>query len=185
MTVDLAAELAASAQGLRVTHLRALERMGVIRSTLAGFNRDYQFGVGCVVESSPGLFSFDPDAAPHLLLPVWDHGELIDLVAFRSGNPTGWLLRTGLGWALGVESGLERHTWGDVVPLAVSPLEWLQGGCQGLCILDWAAPEVHYLVGVRHLVCSNEHQAAMLRRALAKPVCFPAISVQEAHRAAA
>jgi hypothetical protein len=106
-------------------------------------------------------------------------------VAFRSSDPNGWLLRTGQGWCLGLMRGLDAHTWADSTPLAVSPLEWLQGRCEGLAILDWSASEVSSLRDLPHLVCSNEHQAAMLRKALAKPVRLPVISVQmEALRAA-
>lgn len=187
MTARLEAEFWAARGACRFIHVKALEAKGVSRSTLAHFNRDYGFGIIKASEhpSEPGLFIHDPGGPPHLALPVVEDGELIDLVAFRSNTPNAWLLRTGDGWCLGLETGLERHTWGDPVPVAVSPLEWLQGGAQGLCILDWDAAELHYLAGVPELVCSNEHQAAMLRSALTRPVYLPSISVQEAQRAAA
>lgn len=179
---DIDAELGDAFQDSSIAPLRQLEALGVSRTVCAelGLNR---WGVIRASEGEDGLYILG-EGEPHLVLPVIDQGELVDLVAFRSSDPNRWLLRRGVGWALGLESGLERHTWGDPVPLAVSPLEWLQQGADGLCVLDWDAPEVHYLVGVPHLVCSNEHQAAMLRRALSRPVRFPAISVMEARCAA-
>jgi hypothetical protein len=186
MTADLEAEFAAAQRALKNEHLRVLERLGVSRKTLAEFNRYCGFGVVRAAEhpSEPGLYILDAEGAPHLVLPVWEDGALVDLVGFRPGSANRWLLRTGLGWCLGVERGLERHTWGDRVSLAVSPLDWLRGNTEGLCILDWDAPEVHYLKGVPHLICSNEHQAAMLRSALTRPVYLPTISIKETRLAA-
>lgn len=184
---DLYGELRSAAEQVHSLHLSRLRGLGVSWETIAELGRhSYGLGVANAIEhpSEPGLYCLDPAGAPHLVLPVFDAGELIDLVAFRSSAPNDWLLRTGLGWALGLERGLERHTWGDPVNLAVSPLEWLQQGATGLCVLDWDAPEVPYLTGVPHLVCSTETQAALLRKSLARPVRFPTISVMEAALAA-
>ncbi len=177
---DLSAEMLAAMKASTLLHAKALEHLGVSWPVIAELRR-YHCGWGVVhaVEhpSKPGLYCLDPEAPPHLVLPVYGDGELVDIVAFRSSHPNNWLLRTGPGWALGVERGLERHTWGDQVSLALSPLEWLQQGASGLCVLDWAAPEVHYLTEVPHLVCSTEGVAALLRSALSKPVRFPEISI--------
>ena len=180
MTHDLHAELRAAAEAMSTVHLKRLVQLGVSWGTIGELGR-VNLGLGVVNAfehpSEPGLYCVGGDV-PHLLLPVFDNWELIDLVAFRSSEPERWLLRTGLGWSLGLERGLERHTWGDPVRLAVSPLEWLQGGAEGLALLDWSAPEVHYLTGVPHLVCSNSTQAGMLRKALTRPVRFPTITLQ-------
>lgn len=184
--VDLEAELAKAAQAVSPIHLRHLVALGVGWPTIAEIGR-HHYGLGLVQAQcgDPGLFS--PGEGPvHLQLPVFEDGELVDLVAFRSGQPSQWLLRTGAGWALGLEGGLQRHTWGDdPVPLAASPLEWLQAECRGVCILDWAAPEVHYLTAIPHLSCRTGELAAMLRAALTRPVRFPMISVMEAQLVAA
>jgi hypothetical protein len=179
----LEVELAAAQGRVSFAHLRALERLGVPRSLICDLSRHGHIGVVLATSSGDGLYQ-PGEGAPQLVIPVYDEGALVDLCAFRSNDPNGWLLRTGLGWALGVEHGLEPHTWGDPVPLALSPLEWLQQGASGLCVLDWDAPEVRYLVGVPHLVCSDADHAATLRRALSTPVRLPQISVMETRLAA-
>lgn len=185
MSVDLERELREAAHAVTHAHLRRLVALGVGWPTLGELGRDHiGFGVVHAVDAGDGLYH-PGEGDLHLLLPVYENGELADLVAFRSADPNRWLLRTGCGWALGLEEGLARHTWGDPVPLSVSPLEWLQGSAEGVCILDWDAPEVHYLADIPHLVCSSDALATRLRTALAKPVRFPTISVGETLRHAA
>jgi hypothetical protein len=180
----LEAELATAGKATTLDHFRALERLGVSRNTLCDlWARNYGFGVMAASDAGDGTY-YPGDGQPHLLLPVYEDGELVDLCAFRSANPSAWLLRSGMGWALGLEHGLEPHTWGDPVRLSLSPLEWLQNDAAGLCVLDWDAPEVRYLVGVPHLVCSDAGHASTLRRTLSTPVRFPTISVMEARLAA-
>ena len=176
---DLAAELYVAGMAVRVPHFKALERLGVLHETLCDrWRHDFGFGVGLCADAGDGLYH-PGQGDPHVIVPVFENGDLIDLCAFRSGTPNEWLLRTGMGWALGVERGFERHTWHDATDLATSPLEWLRHGAHGLCILDWDAPEVFDLAGIRHLVCSSEELAARLRTSLARPVRFPTISVGE------
>lgn len=160
---------------LHFTHL--VETFGVPQATAAELRlRHWGWGVVSATDAGDGLF-YPGEGPLHLVLPVYEAGELVDLCAFRSADPTRWLLRTGCGWALGLEDGFERLTWREVVPLAVSPLEWLQAGADGLCVLDWDAPEIHDLLAVPHLVCSSPELANHLKRSLAKPVRFPEISV--------
>jgi len=185
---DLCAEMHAACEQVSSLHLRRLRSLGVSWETIGSLGAAH-LGLGVVqaVEhpSEKGLYCLDADGPPMICLPVYDSGDLIDLVAFRSSDPDNWLLRTGLGWCLGLERGLEAHTWGDPVHLARTPLEWIQGGAEGLALLDWSAPEVHYLTGVPHLVCSDATQAGMLRKALSRPVRFPTISIQQEARLAA
>lgn len=182
--VDLSAELAAAGSATKVLHFHALERFGIARNLLCDLWRsDFGFGVCRARDVGDGLYS-PGEGEPHLVLPVREDGDLVDLCAFRSSAPEKWLLRSGQGWALGLERGLERHTWGDPVALAVSPLEWLRHGAGGLCILDWDAPELTYLLGVPNLVCSTREQASHLRAALSKPVRLPNISIEETRLAA-
>jgi hypothetical protein len=165
-------------------HAKALIQLGVSLHTIAELRRHHwRWGVVHASAVDEGLF-YPGEGPLHLVIPVYEDGALVDLCAFRSNGPTAWLLRTGLGWALGLERGLERHTWGDPVHLSVSPLEWLQRGCDGLCVLDWDAPEVRYLVGVPHVICSTPALANRLRSALAKPARFPLITVEDVRHAA-
>lgn len=177
---DLAAELETAGRAVSIRHFHALEGLGVPRGPLCdAWRYGVGFGVQRVEDAGDGLYYLSGDGESHLILPVYENEELVDLCAFRSAEPGGWLLRTGLGWALGVACGLEPHSWGDPVPLAVTPLDWLRHGGCGLCVLDWSAPEIRYLVGVPHLVCETAAHADRLRAALARPVTFPKISIQD------
>ncbi len=181
---ELAGELKNAASAVTALHLRRLAVLGVGWSVIGELGRHhYGFGVSRAAPDGSGLYS-PGDGEPHLLLPVYEDGELVDLCAFRSDVPLNWLLRTGLGWALGLEEGMAPHAWADTVPLAESPLEWLRGGATGLCVIDWDAPEVTYLADLPHIVCSTERLAEQLRSALARPLRFPSISVRETRLAA-
>ncbi len=182
--VDLDAEMRAAAKASSFIHAKALVGLGVSLDTVADLRRHHWgWGVAHAFDDGNGLYC--PGEGPlHLVLPVYEDGELIDLCAFRSASPAGWLLRTGLGWVLGLKHGLEHHTRGDPVHLSVSPLEWLRRACDGLCVLDWDAPEVHYLSEVSHLICSSPELARCLTAALSRPVRFPEIVVEEVRRVA-
>lgn len=184
LNVDLAGELKSGAFAVTAYHLRHLTSLGITWETIGELGRNhYSLGVATCTKGEDELYYLS-DGSPHLILPVYEEEELVDLCAFQSRNPTKWLLRVGSGWALGLEHGLGRHTCGDPVPLAVSPLEWLQRGAEGLCVLDWSAPEVHYLNDIDHIVCSSDRLSKHLRAALSKPVRFPKISIEEARLAA-
>lgn len=180
--LDLQREMSAARNSIRVIHLRALERLGVERGLFCDMAAsEFGLGVAFVTAGDEGLYHPGGDEL-HLILPIVEDGALVDLCAFRSADPTRWLLRSGLGWALGLDRGLERHTWlldGEAVALAMSPLEWLRQGATGLCVTDWSAPEVTYLRGVPRLVCSTDKLASHLRAALIKPVNIPEILVRE------
>ncbi len=181
---DLHAELRASCKAVRRSHLRQLTALNVSWPTIGELGRrHYGFGVARAAPVGDGLYE-PGEGELHLLLPVFEDGELIDLCAFRSSDPLNWVLRTGLGWALGLEDGMEPLSWQESVGLAVSPLEWLRDGATGVCVLDWDAPEVRYLSDLPHLVCSSDELATQLRAALARPVRFPSISVEETRLAA-
>jgi hypothetical protein len=79
--------------------------------------------------------------------------------------------------ALGLEGGLEPLIWRESVPVAASPLEWLQRGADGICPLDYDAPELCDLFAMQRLVCSSLSLANLLKRSLTKPVRLPSISV--------
>lgn len=182
---DLRAELAEARKATKLLHLKALERMGVPRTTLCNlWRRDLDYGIARVSAAGDGLY--EPNEGElHLIVPIHEDGVLVDLCAFRSAAPGEWLLRTGQGWALGVECGLEPHTWGDPVGLAATPLDWLRQGTEGLCVVDWSAPEVRYLVGVPHIACATSELASVLRKALSSPPRFPKITVGESINVAA
>lgn len=181
----LEAELRSAAIAVTHARLRQMVALGVSWSTIGELGRHHDgFGIVAVRDARDGLYEPDPDGHPHLVLPVYEDGELVDLVAFRSELPDKWMLRTGLGWALGVEDGLprlyERSFWHtEPLSLSATPLDWLRGGAKGLCVLDWEAPELAELSDFTAVQCPDATIAAVLRKALTKPPRLPNISVGE------
>ena len=94
------------------------------------------------------------------------------------------LARIGLGLCLGLDHGWERFHWDDEVELTTTPLEWLRGGAEGLCVVDWEAPELHMLSTLPRIVCPDPRAAAQLRQALVRPQHMPQITVKETRLAA-
>ena len=105
-------------------------------------------------------------------------------MAFRSANPADWRLRTGLGLALGLDRGWERYHWQADVELSLTPLDWLRNGANGLCIVDWDAPELSMFACLPGITCPSREAAGQLRKALTRPKPLPPIFVKETQLAA-
>lgn len=181
---DLLTELRQAAADVRQVHLDRLNVLGVSIGFLADVE-PHPFGVQHCEDLGRGLFQPSPGAAPlHVIVPVLEDGELVDLCAFRTTNPGNWMLRAGNGWALGLARGLRHWTWREQVHLFDSPIDWLRGRGEGVCILDWDAPEVRDLDVLSEIVCSSPAVARELRRVITRPTRCPKISVMEAARAA-
>lgn len=193
MSVDLYAELRAAAFNVRQVHIDRLRALAVSLRWIAGAST-FPFGVAHC-EASGGLYQpLDADAPLHLVLPVLDEGVLVDLVAFRTTAPDSWLLRTGNGFALGLQQGLDPWLWyapadlnarppkhqvGKPTRIFSNPLEWLQGEGDGLCVLDWGSPEFYRLDALRAVTVTDNETAKLLTDALARPARLPAIALKE------
>lgn len=201
MSVDLYAELKAAAFAVRQVHIGRLRALGVSMRWIAEAST-FPFGVAPCERAGGYYQPLDGDGPLHLILPVLDEGVLVDLVAFRTTAPDAWLLRTGHGYALGLEEGLNSWMWyapadpnakppkhqvGKPAYLARNPLDWMQAAGEGLCILDWGAPEVRQLDALPAVVAADHDTAKLLRDALTRPPRLPSIRVAEgvAHAAAA
>ena len=178
---DLLAELNSAARGVRQPHLDRLRALGVSIRWLAQTGMQIApFGVAQSEVSKAGLYQVSPDAGLlNVIIPVVEDGALVDLCAFRTDDPGNWALRTGNGWALGLGQGMGEYMWGLPVHLYSDPLDWLRGSGEGICVLDWASPEIHRLDVLENVVCSDQATAALLQRALTRPVRVPNISVLE------
>jgi len=148
-------------------------------------DRHFFGGSAKVIDADDGLYALSNEGSLHLILPVFENCELVDLVAFTSNQPLAWLLRLGHGWSLGLLDGLERHSWEDEVRLWASPLDWLRAGCDGLCIIDWTAPEVLELSRLPSIHCQDRILSERLKEALARPYRLPVITYGEEIRDAA
>ena len=186
MSRDISRELKELSLSASPLLLQRLKTLGVPWSTIANMGARHFFGGSTrAVDTEDGLYAPSQDGAPHLILPVFEDGELVDLVAFRSEQPLAWLLRLGVGWSLGLLDGFERHGWEQEVRLWASPLDWLRADCDGLCILDWSAPEVINLASLPNIRCQDEHLAERLKVALTRPYRLPTITHSGAYRDAA
>lgn len=178
MVIDIGRELAEASEASTPMHYRRLLALGVRSETVAELRGLNGLGWG-IARASPGKDGlYEPgEGEQHLVLPIAIDHVVVDLVAFRSATPDVWALRSGLGWALGVERGLERYTWGEPVILYETPLDWLRADKLGLCVLDWTAPELRYLRTLPEIECASERLAAVLRRHLRRDPHFPNITV--------
>lgn len=186
MRPDISRELRELSLAATPPLLHRLEALGVPWATIANMgNRHYFGGSARAIDVEDGLYAPSEEGAPHLILPVFENLELVDLVAFTSDQPMAWLLRLGTGWSLGLIDGLERHTWDDEVRLWASPLDWLCADRDGLCILDWSAPEVLELSRMGRIRCQDRFLSERLKQALSRPYRLPEITFGEHLRHAA
>lgn len=167
---DLYMELKEAAFSVCETDLAHLRRLGALNAGVAAFGMVmHQFGLMRIADGEDGLFHPDPDGRRSLVLPVVEDGELIDLVSFSTSTPDNWRLRTGLGTALGLHDGW-CHCWPDEVQLHRNPLQWLRGGCSGLCVVDWDAPDLIRLNDLPSITVDDEALRGQLRKALLRPI---------------
>ena len=132
--------------GLTQEHLDCLKRVGV--STAARI-RAGGLAVPRVVPAGQ-LYVPCPTGDPMFAIPVYDgqapsfdnpdlSAALIDILAFRLEEPTIWWLRNGAPHlVLGRNHLITAMLDGTAVQLHSTPLEWLQAGCEGVCLLDLA-----------------------------------------------
>lgn len=136
-------------------------------------------------DPAPGRFRFDEDGRPHIVAPVIQRGEWVDLVAFGSKPEQPAMTLYGVAWALGADA-LTMAVHPEPVPVAVHPIEWLRARGAGACFVDWVAARAH-LAEFEHvpLEAGDLGHAAQLRRALKpRPVRAPRIITSDVRRRA-
>lgn len=176
---DLAQELQGAALAVCETDLAHLRKLGLLSPGLAEIGRHiHPFGLMKIADADEGLFYPSPDGRRSLVLPVLEDGELVDLVAFSTTAPDNWKLRTGLGLALGLAEGW-HHYWPETVRLHRNPLEWLRSGCDGLCCLDWSAPDIHRFNDLPSITVADEALGRQLAKALVRPVRLVKIHIEQ------
>ena len=183
-SADLEAEMASSISRVRQEHIDRLLALGVPGASIADLGAIQPvFGISHAMPE-PSRHYQPGDGPPHVVMPVLDMGDMIDLIAWRTTNPARWFWRTGLGWALGTDWLLPR--WDDgPVRLFATPLEWMAGAGQGMCILDWNAPEIREMAALES-VETDEMVGRRLLSVLSTPARLPnMIYRKEARRAAA
>jgi len=180
----LEAELASAAAAVAQPHLDRLRALGVSPDTVARINLAYPaFGIMEGEIDRHGDFVPGPGVA-HIVQPVVERKQIIDLVAWRSSNPQRWGMRTGLGWLLNADTCFATRWDGQQLQLHASPLAWLKADAVGGVILDWDAPDISWLRGFERIRCGDAMLGATLSRALYQRTRLPVIETEEMRRAA-
>ncbi|MDB5693087.1 MAG: hypothetical protein JWO81_2150 [Alphaproteobacteria bacterium] len=173
--VDLEQEMAVACAAVRQIHLDGLRALGVSINTIADMGLEY-FPFGVTAAEPVGAGFYQPgEGEPHLVLPVLENRYPVDLCAFQGAQPDTWHLRVGVGWCLGYDA-LYAAT---PIHLFDHPLNWLRGAGDGICVLDWASPEIRLLGDISEVTCSDARTVKLLHGALSRPARAPKISVAE------
>jgi len=140
--LELGREMLEASARMPFAAMKRLVTMGADRRFVSRLHGAGDLGVAQVTVSKTGWEPLGPDR--RLLLAVRRDGELIDAAALASHSRNEWALRTGDGWALGMDliDDAHRALAGEQNRLRVrlygTPFDWLAGGGDGLCVLDWS-----------------------------------------------
>ena len=182
MMVDLQAELAASQRAVRRHHS---DRLGALGVSMAAILDNPLPCLGVVnAEVAGGLYEPSEIGEPHVLTPIYEANALIDLCAWRTSSPESWLLRRGVGWALGADHLDMRGGWDGHVILHASPLEWMAAAGVGAVILDWSSPHVRNLIECDRITVPDRTIGAAIFDRISPPARLPTIELSEVRRAA-
>lgn len=123
-----------------------------------------------------------PSGLPAVIVPHFESGELVDLVAV---GPRSRSCRTLLGvcTVLGSDSIERAKTHDEYLRLYADPIEWYAAGRVGAVIVDWRIAK-YELRGLPGIACDDALTARRIERALRDPVDVPPIYVREACHAA-
>ncbi len=114
-------------------------------------------------------FEFSDDGEPALILRCEESGLLIDVAAMSLTHPTRFARLERRAWALGPDLALSPSRLGNdphrLPPVHVyrTPLSWLQGGADGLVILD-ADKARDELWPFRQIAAEDQHHGQQMKR---------------------
>ena len=120
----------------------------------------------------------DEDGKQMIVTPLIEAGRTIDLIAFDPSEPNAWYLRTGHGWALGIDSLTAPYWPGDPAPVIhPTPLCWLSSGCEGACVSQWTDEARAAIRRLEACEVRSPEFARALRLELTRPPRIPEIKV--------
>jgi hypothetical protein len=165
---------------VRQPHLDALFAAGVPGEALADLgSRQAPFGVALISHNSEGLWWPDDAGVPRLLVPCYERGEIVDIVALKPARPDIWFHRTGAATILGAD--LLATCVKDVsLDVVGTPIDWLAKGGEAVCVLNWAAP-FHELSPLRdwpELRVDSVRLSRIVRQRLSQPYPIPKITLE-------
>lgn len=176
---DLERELSAAALSMTPLDLARCRSLGLINSGVIRMGRDHHpFGVAPIEDVGGGYYTPSDCGPRRLIVPVYEDGTLIDLLALSSADPDQWLVRTGLASFLGLLEGWHYRHW-EPVTIHRNPLAWLAAGGEGLCPIDWHSPDLERLRDLPGLIVNDGELAGKLKTALSRPRSIPPIFISE------
>ena len=186
--VDLDAEILATVGRVEQSHLNWMMGMGVSSSAIARLGKTQEpFGIGRVefVGSDYWQPHDGPAAIGSIVQPVYEDGQIIDLIAWRSLKPRDWRWRVGEAWALGADS-LHGDPWTGFASIRLhsTPLAWLAAGGEGLTILNWQSAALRALSNFEEIICADSTAADRLHQILCRPARLPKITTRIKQRVA-
>lgn len=179
--IDLDVELRTALGRVRDQHLSALVNAGVSAKTIAEIGaKQVPFGVGRVDFRQGRIYepSGEPFAIGALIIPVFESGTLIDLIALRLLQPGLWKWRTGEGFALGADEIEFGTPWSGFaeIELHATPIDWLAATGKGACILNYANEvRIRSLSQFDRIIVTNHRVMAKIEPILSRPARKPEI----------
>ena len=134
------------------------------------------------VEVTPHDYQPNPDGAASVIVPWFEDGVLLDLVACSLASRA-CRSRTGLCVVLGGEWLDHARAYQVPARLLADPIEWLRNGRRGCVPIDWRSA-AHELADLPGIAASSPALARRLDAALRQPPRIPPIYVPEDRHAA-
>lgn len=136
---------------------------------------------------SDGTFDIvEEGGQPALMLPTWENGVMVDLIAWHRRNPKRIWSKFGTVDIVGVDA-WSRHRWqietrDDAEPIMLhrSPMSWLQRGGTGIAPVTTDKKRLrNILIEAHHLVCADAEFGLETKKLLLdEGVRLPLLSVQ-------
>jgi len=162
-----------------------LLQVGITPETIARLGSFAPLGVGRIHEGKDGLFEHCVDGERRIIVPVWENGGVIDLIAVNPGQPGRWSWRIGQGWALGADEFVRPRFEDGPVDVLPTPMAWLRDGARATAILDFDSPELVPALRTCGSIQTDTKTARLIRLAFARPRPLPEIIVARGARYAA
>ena len=156
-----------------------LERLACVGCKGIDISRAGLVGVANIEANGDGTYQRVDHGTAAVILPARENDRIIDLVAFRTGEPGRFWLRAGLAAVLGYDFATMCVDLERPLPVYPTPLSWLRAGGEGLCVLNSNGWEARRLLrDAAELICQTEDLARACRDLTRQrePRDYPAIN---------
>lgn len=137
--MNLNSEMEQAVADVGTRHIHHLLDLGVPRKNLALLGaQQAPFGVAMIKWNNEGIWWPDDNGVPRLLIPCYERGEIVDIVALKAAEPDVWFHRTGQAVILGADR-LATCVKLGTLDVVSTPMDWLANPFKVVCVLNWAA----------------------------------------------